>query len=98
MQALFSILGTTYGDDGRTTFGLPDLRGRAPIFEGSGPGLPTYRLGQKGGGVSSGGNVNAAEQGRANPVTAAAPLGGDRSPYLTINYIIALQGIFTSRS
>ncbi len=47
--ALFSILGTTYGGDGRTTFGLPDLRGRAPIGPGSGPGLPTYRLGQKSG-------------------------------------------------
>ena len=45
--ALFSILGTTYGGDGRTTFGLPDLRGRFPMHEGSGPGL-TYRpLGQK---------------------------------------------------
>jgi len=48
-QALFSILGTTYGGDGRTTFGLPDLRGRAPISQGNGPGLPAYRLGEKGG-------------------------------------------------
>ncbi len=47
--ALFSILGTTYGGDGRTTFALPDLRGRAPINPGTGPGLPTYRLGQRGG-------------------------------------------------
>jgi len=46
-QALFSILGTTYGGDGRTTFGLPDLRGRAPIHPGTGPGLGTYRLGQR---------------------------------------------------
>ena len=37
--ALFSLLGTTYGGDGRTTFGLPDLRGRAPIHAGQGPGL-----------------------------------------------------------
>lgn len=44
--ALFSILGTTYGGDGRTTFGLPDLRGRAPIHAGSGPGLTPRRLGQ----------------------------------------------------
>lgn len=48
-DALFSILGTTYGGDGRTTFGLPDLRGRMAIQQGSGAGLPTYRLGQKGG-------------------------------------------------
>ena len=47
--ALFSILGTTYGGDGRTTFALPDLRGRVPIGPGTGPGLPTYRLGQRGG-------------------------------------------------
>lgn len=46
---LFSLLGTTYGGDGRTTFGLPDLRGRSPIGYGNGPGLSTHRLGQKGG-------------------------------------------------
>lgn len=48
-QALFSILGTTYGGDGRTSFALPDLRGRMPTQQGNGPGLPTYKLGQKGG-------------------------------------------------
>lgn len=48
-EALFSILGTTYGGDGRTTFALPDLRGRVAIQPGNGPGLPTYNLGQKGG-------------------------------------------------
>ena len=48
-QALFSILGTTYGGDGRTTFALPDLRGRSAIQQGSGPGLTTIRLGEKGG-------------------------------------------------
>ncbi len=47
--ALFSILGTTYGGDGRTTFALPDLRGRTPIHPGHGPGLSTYRLGERGG-------------------------------------------------
>ncbi|WP_268123615.1 phage tail protein [Roseivirga pacifica] len=47
--ALFSLVGTTYGGDGRTTFGLPDLRGRVPIHSGTGPGLSTYRLGQRGG-------------------------------------------------
>ena len=46
-QALFSLLGTIYGGDGRTTFALPDLRGRAPISAGQGPGLPSYRVGQK---------------------------------------------------
>ncbi|WP_371862950.1 phage tail protein [Winogradskyella haliclonae] len=47
--ALFSILGTTYGGDGRTTFALPDFRGRVPVGTGTGPGLSTYRLGQRGG-------------------------------------------------
>lgn len=48
--ALFSILGTTYGGDGRTTFGLPDLRGRFPISPGTGPGLSNVVLGQRAGG------------------------------------------------
>ena len=48
-SALFSLLGTQYGGDGETTFGLPDLRGRAPIHAGNGPGLPNYNIGQKGG-------------------------------------------------
>jgi len=48
-DALFSLLGTIYGGDGRTTFGLPDLRGRIPIHAGSGPGLSERRLGSKGG-------------------------------------------------
>ncbi|MFW2541889.1 phage tail protein [Primorskyibacter sp. 2E107] len=47
--ALFSLLGTIYGGDGRTTFGLPDLRGRTPIHYGRGPGLSDYRIGQHGG-------------------------------------------------
>ena len=48
-SALFSILGTTYGGDGRTTFGLPDLRGRVPVHAGTGPGLSPRRLGEQGG-------------------------------------------------
>jgi microcystin-dependent protein len=48
-QALFSILGTAYGGDGRTSFGLPDLRSRAPIHAGQGNGLTSHRLGSKSG-------------------------------------------------
>lgn len=48
-SALFSILGTTYGGDGRSSFGLPDLRGRFAMHPGTGAGLPTYRLGERGG-------------------------------------------------
>ena len=47
--ALFSLVGTTYGGDGRTTLGLPDLRGRAAMHPGRGPGLSSRRLGEKGG-------------------------------------------------
>ena len=49
-QSLFALLGTTFGGDGRSTFGLPDLRGRVPIHKGSsGGGAPTHQQGQKGG-------------------------------------------------
>jgi microcystin-dependent protein len=48
-NALFALVGTTYGGDGTTTFGLPDLRGRSMINAGQGPGLQNYVLGQKGG-------------------------------------------------
>jgi len=46
-DALFSLFGTIYGGDGRTTFGLPDMRGRIPVHAGSGPGLSPRRLGAK---------------------------------------------------
>ena len=48
-QSLYSLYGTTYGGDGRTSFGLPELRGRVPIHAGQGPGLPDYAIGQKSG-------------------------------------------------
>jgi len=48
-DALFTLIGTTYGGDGQTTFGLPDLRGRLPIHAGTGPGLSTRTLGEQGG-------------------------------------------------
>ncbi|MBW1939189.1 MAG: phage tail protein [Deltaproteobacteria bacterium] len=48
-DALFSLLGTIYGGDGRTTFGLPDMRGRIPLHAGQGPGLSPRQLGAKAG-------------------------------------------------
>ncbi len=51
-DALFSLFGTIYGGDGRTTFGLPDLRGRVPVPSGSGPGLSARNIGQKSGAES----------------------------------------------
>jgi len=57
-DALFSLLGTIYGGDGRTTFGLPDMRGRIPIHNGTGPGLSQRRLGAKSGGETETLTVN----------------------------------------
>jgi microcystin-dependent protein len=48
-DALFALIGTTYGGDGQTTFAVPDLRGRLPIHQGQGPGLSNYVIGQRGG-------------------------------------------------
>lgn len=47
--ALFSLIGTLYGGDGRTTFALPDMRGRVPVHQGAGPGLTPRRIGERGG-------------------------------------------------
>jgi len=152
-QALFSLLGTIYGGDGRTTFGLPDLRGRVPLGPRNGPGLSSYREGQRGGvesvsltnaelpshrhGVAMGltltrpasttpsdstlpiasavpgatsmpaySNAGANTQMLAGPIAGGVTLqasgGGqpheNRQPLLGLNYIIALQGLFPSRS
>lgn len=141
--ALFSLVGTTYGGDGRTTFGLPDLQGRAPIFWGQGPGLSDYILGENGGttsvtlttnqlpghthtvqAVAANGSSNtpvgndwgkvAAGRGALNlynPASdgtsmnaAAFPNAGgsqphnNMAPYLSLNFCIALQGIYPPRS
>jgi microcystin-dependent protein len=137
--ALFSLLGTTYGGDGTTTFALPDLRGRIAVGFGQGPGLQDYSLGETGGeefvtltiaqmpahthplmgqsalGTSASpmGGIWAA-QSRLEVYSSATPdsaMGGasisnaggsqpydNRSPYLVVNYIIALQGIYPSRN
>jgi microcystin-dependent protein len=145
--ALFSILGTTYGGDGRITFGLPDLRSRVPMHAGTGPGLSPRTLGQRGGQenvtltaaelpshnhlASGTQNVLDGAGDSSNPAgrvpaqlvretaysasSANAQLladsvdvtvqnaGGSQPhdnmpPYQVINFIIALEGIFPSRS
>ena len=143
--ALFSLIGTTYGGDGRTTTALPNLKGRAPMHPGSGPGLTTRRLGDRGGTETEtlsqaqmpshnhqlrGSTLAADEEGQKNPANAVtaqmqtnqaiyAPAGtgsqvnmaseslvsqggsgshNNDQPYLTINFIIALVGVFPSRS
>ena len=57
-DALFSLLGTMYGGDGRTTFGLPDFRGRVMVHTGSGPGLTSRPMGQKSGAIDNTLNAN----------------------------------------
>lgn len=136
--ALFSLLGTIYGGNGKSTFALPDLQGRAPMHQGQGPGLSDRFLGETGGSEtvtlleseipahahalntvtdsglqSTPGNAVAARANlyKTNPavntlvsmsVNAIALAGGDQphnnlQPYLTVNFCIALQGVFPSR-
>jgi microcystin-dependent protein len=139
--ALFSLIGTTFGGDGRTTTGLPDLKGRAPMHPGRGPGLTARRLGQKLGGETvtlslqqmanhthnvnasagnsnsndptgrylgrpfGGGNLYGAAENLVPMSTKAIPdsTGGGQAhnnlqPFNTLNFIIALQGVYPSRS
>jgi len=139
--ALFSLIGTTYGGDGRTTTALPDLQGRAPMQPGRGPGLTDRRLGQRGGvemvtlteaqmpnhthtlrALSDPGDLFApANRSLARSRNGAAyqsdstnnmgdmasqmlpNAGGSQAhnnmqPYLTMNFIIALVGLYPSRS
>jgi microcystin-dependent protein len=78
-DALFSLLGTIYGGDGRTTFGLPDLRGRIPIHAGSGPGLTTRRLGAKSGQEKV--LLNGSQlPSHSHPLKASTSLGGESGP------------------
>ena len=135
--ALFSLIGTTYGGDGRTTTALPNMEGRAPMHPGRGPGLTARRLGERGGAETItlseapmpnhqhtlGGAAEVANQrtpannylavgnsmygdGSAALTPAGVPLpnaGGSQAhnnmqPFLTMNFIIALVGLFPSRS
>ena len=139
-QALFSLLGTTYGGNGQTTFALPDLRGRMPMHAGQGPGLSTRMLGQMGGTESVTLTINnipahnhlinvKSDAGNSNTPTNNNPAGdadatatpfankadstmaastvsmtggsqpvATESPFVVVNFIIALQGIFPSQS
>lgn len=132
-SALFSLLGTSYGGDGISTFALPDLRGRVPVNQGQGPGLTPRTLGQVGGleavsllapnlpahthaamvssqGAGRAGGTFLAASGITNggpndfvlsPTTVGATGNNvphdNMQPYLVMNYIIALQGIYPSR-
>lgn len=94
-QALFALLGTTYGGNGTTTFALPDLRGRTPIGAGHAPGLPNYPLGTQVGGAQivlteaqlprhshTVGSGNTALTGFGSPID-------NRQPALALHFLIA---------
>ena len=76
---LFSLLGTTYGGDGQTTFALPDLRGRLPIHRGSGPGLSSRTIGENGGAETVTLTVNQLPA-HTHPMMAASSLSSDPNP------------------
>ena len=104
--ALFSLLGTTYGGDGETTFALPDMRGRVGVHAGifgSGPGLPPVVLGQRGGVEQvtlTEANLPSHSHTYATTLTTDTTGGSsaheNRQPYLAINYALALTGVFPS--
>ena len=77
--ALFSLLGTTYGGNGQTTFALPDLRGRVPIHPGQGPGLSNYVLGEQSG--SENVTLNASQlPGHNHPLASSNQQGSSSDP------------------
>lgn len=95
-QALFSLLGTTYGGDGRTTFALPDLRGRVAIGAGAGPGLDNVPLG-----LMSGYAWTQPRQGTAaagNDATVGLPTQiTNMQPSTALNFIICINGYYPPR-
>jgi microcystin-dependent protein len=78
-DALFSLFGTIYGGDGRTTFGLPEMRGRIPIHQGAGPGLSNRQLGSKSGSERATVSANAIGA-HSHSFTASNAAAGDGSP------------------
>ena len=76
--ALFSILGTTYGGNGQTTFALPDFRGRVPVGAGQGPGLSQYSLGQIGG-TETNTIINANFPAHTHPLSGSITMPGNAS-------------------
>ena len=95
--ALFSLLGTMYGGDGRTTFALPDRRGRVMVGAGQGPGLTDRRQGERGGTESDIAGPALAHDGGADPL-GESTAGNNMPPYLALKQCIVTQGIYPSRS
>jgi microcystin-dependent protein len=99
--ALFSLLGTFYGGNGASNFLLPNLQGRIPMHTGQGGGLTARTLGGYGGVESITQQTVQIPQTPVSPVTANIGIQqhlATESPFLVLNFIIALQGIFPSRN
>lgn len=97
-QALFSLLGIAYGGDGRTTFALPDLRGRVIVSSGTGPGLTSQRLGMRSGSETSEGLGVPVEPSESGTRVQLANPENNMQPYAVVTTCIAMQGIFPSRN
>jgi microcystin-dependent protein len=99
--ALFSLLGIQFGGDGKSNFALPDFRSRMPLGQGQGAGLTNRIIGESGGAETITLGGLAIPSAPASPVPASAgyrPQPLTISPFLVLNFIIALQGIFPPRS
>ena len=95
--ALFSLLGTMYGGDGRTTFALPDLRGRVVVGTGQGPGLTERRQGERGGVENDRAAPALADTGDGDALGDSSA-GNNMQPYLALKHCVVTQGIFPSRN
>ncbi|RKQ71770.1 microcystin-dependent protein [Litorimonas taeanensis] len=98
-SSLFALYGTTYGGDGRTVFGLPDLRGRTVVGDGTGPGLTSRRIGARGGVETVKNlpkNVATADGDSAQQFTEGSEQ--NMQPFQVMKYCVVTNGIFPSRN
>src|ERR1700759_4735330 len=99
--ALFSLLGTTYGGNGTSNFALPNFQSRMPVHQGQGIGLSSYVMGEQGGAESisfSSLPIPSAPSPAISASVSFRPQVQTVSPFLVLNFIITLQGIFPSRN
>jgi len=100
-QAVFSLLGTQYGGDGRVNFALPNLQGRMPMHTGQGAGLSARAIGTNGGVEFVTRQTVQIPGSPASPVAASIglrPTVPTISPFSVVNFVMALQGIFPSQN
>jgi microcystin-dependent protein len=99
--AVFSLIGTFYGGDGKTNFALPNFQSRMPVHQGQGLGLSSYVVGEQAGAESvsfSGLSLPSVPGSAVSASVSFRPQVQTMSPFLVLNFIIALQGIFPARN